>query len=282
MQLDKHIAKRFLTDPMLTMEIIEHTFPDAAQAFETGFQEKKLIRSGGYTMEVDEVTLKNKVASLYHLLETPKGHKPFYCTETMLDCLEHLKVHKNGEHYNWTYFDSLPDQRATFIFPDNKMLRMAVVGEVISFCHVAYTPYDKERGNVGWVLFWLNRKTGELCDHFGHKDVVNIEKFVYSLLCFVYMADNEEVIVPAGSRYGTRKSGKLINSTPFPITVINSKWNVTSIRNEGFAVSAHFAIRYTGKGRTVPRIVFIDAFEKKGYTRHGKPEEFNSPSNQKP
>ena len=129
---------------------------------------------------------------------------------------------------------------------------------------------------MAWVMFHLNRKTGELCSHFAHKDVQNIERFIYSLLCFVYLADNEEVLVPAGRTYGTRKSGKLVNCTPFAMTIINSKWNITSIRTDGFGVSPHIAVRYIGVGRTIPRIVFIDAFRKHGYVRKGKPESFQT------
>ncbi len=276
MKIDNHIAKRFLTDDTLKMEIIETLYPEVYDVLES---EKaippihKLV--AGYPVEINKETLLSRVASLFALLDTPKTHRPYYCTETMLECLEFLKINKTGEHYNWTYFDKLQNHVATFIFPNNAMLRMRVVDETMEFMHMTYTPEDKERGNMHWIMFHLNRKTGALCEHFGHDDVKNIELFIYRLLCFVYMADNEEVIVPAGSRYGTKKSGKLINSTPFQMTIINSKWNITSIRNEKFSVSAHFAIRHTGQGRTVPRVVFINPFEKEGYVRRAKPENFN-------
>lgn len=275
MKLDNHIAKRLLTDPMFTMEIVTHMYPDAEKIFDKSDSTKIQTRSAsGYTIEATTEELKDRIACLYNVLTTPSGHKPYYCTETMLPCLDMLKINKTGPHYNWTYFNSLKDQKATFIFPDNRVLRMVIDGDTMWFVQIEYTPESKVAGHMNWVMFYLNRRTGELCDHFKHKDVQKIEKFVYSLLCFVYLADKEEIIVAAHSKYGTRKSGKLINSTPFPIIIINSKWNITSIRADGFPVSAHFAIRHTGQGRTIPKVVFIDQFEKEGYVRKGKPDSF--------
>ena len=276
MKIDTHIAKRFLTDGTLKMEIIEELYPEVYEVLESDKDIPPIHKLvAGYQVEIKKETLLSRVASLYLLLDTPKGHKPYYCTETMLDCLEHLKINKTGEHYNWTYFSKLQNQVATFIFPDNAMLRMRVIDETIEFVHIKYTPHDKVRGNMHWIMFHLNRNTGELCEHFGHEDVKNIELFIYRLLCFVYMAENEEVIVAAGARYGTKKAGKLINSTPFPMTIINSKWNITSIRNEKFSVDAHFAIRHTGPGRTIPVVTLIRPYEKEGYIRRAKPENFN-------
>lgn len=73
-----------------------------------------------------------------------------------------------------------------------------------------------------------------------------------------------------GEKKGTKKSGKIINELPFPLTIINSKWNVTSVRTEGWYVSGHFALRWTGKGREVAKMVFIQPFEKHGMVRKAK------------
>ena len=277
MKIDNHIAKRFLTDPSMAVEIIEYMYPNANEVFGLSNQYETAKTEYSHQLELTQEELKDRIAGLYDLLSTPKTHKPYYCTESMLSCLDLLKINKIGDHYNWTYFSTLKDQKATFIFPNNSLLRMHIDGEIIWFLHMEFQPdEDKIRGNMKWVMFYLNRKTGELCEHFGHKDVQRIEKFIYSLLCFVYLADNEEVLVAANSKHGTRKSGKLINSTPFPMIIITSKWNITAIRTEGFSVSPHFAVRYTGKGRTVPRVVFIDQFEKKGYIRKEKPDGFEN------
>ncbi len=274
MKLDTHIVKRFLTDPHFNIEIIEGMYPDVHDIVDGKITEPRVYKPGGYDMELPVEEIKMKIASLYKFLETPKNHKPFYCTETMIECLDLLIIKKKGEHYDWTYFKKLQDQVATFIFPDNSFLRMVISGDTITFFHLHYTSYDKINGNMQWTMFYLNRVTGETCEHFSHEDVKAIEKFIYSLLCFVYLSENEEVIVAPNSKHGTRKSGKIINTTPFAITIINSKWNITSIRTEGFYVDPHFAIRWVGRGRTEVRIVLIGQYEKQGYVRKAKPENF--------
>ena len=85
--------------------------------------------------------------------------------------------------------------------------------------------------------------------------------------CYVELCDNEYIIVEPKAKYGTQKQGKIINTTPFPITIINNTWNITTIRSEGFPVSGHTALFWTGPGRKVPKILYIEPYMKDGYTR---------------
>lgn len=272
MKLINHIANRVLTDKLLPFEVVTHMFPDWESVMDG-----KLVGQTLFNVNKVPVELKGGVAEyrqrckdIFSLFETPSNHKPYYCTESMLKCLDLLKIEKQGDHYNWTYFKSLKDGFYTFIFPDNAVLRMRIIASTMEFVHIKYTPVEGLQGNMAWTMFYLDRVTGQLCDHFNHPDVKAIEKFVYSLLCFVYMSETEEVLVAAGSRYGTRKTGKIVNTSPFPMIVITSKWNITSIRTDAIGVRAHFAIRHTGPGRNTPRVVFINAFEKQGYVRRAK------------
>lgn len=277
MQLKNHIAYRFLTDQSLQMEMAEAMFPNDIQRV----LKKESIPAGvrkvaGREQFMTEEAVYGSIKHFLDLTDTPANHKPYYCTETMISLLDRLVVHKKGKHYDWTLFRSLPNQMATFIFPTNDMLRVHIENEMISFLHITYKPIKGEQGNMGWVNFYLNRNTGELCDHFEHEDVINIERFVYTLLCFVYLSDNETIYVPAGTRYGTRKTGKLVNDTPFPMTIINSKWNITSIRTDDIEVGAHFRIFHTGPGRTIPRLQLVNAHVRHGYTRRAKYESLNT------
>lgn len=146
---------------------------------------------------------------------------------------------------------------------------MIVSGNTLWMCHLSFT-FDKGSKNDGqmyWIMFFVKRETGELCQHFQHQDVKSIEEYVYKFLCFFYLAENEEQIIPAGKVYGTKKTGKVSNDFKFPLTVVTSNWNVTSIRTEGFGVRGHFRVQRTGRGRTNYEIIFIEPFTKKGYVR---------------
>ena len=86
----------------------------------------------------------------------------------------------------------------------------------------------------------------------------------------MYLSENTEVLLEAGRKTGTKKSGKVINTLPIPLTIVDSNWNITSIRTDGFNVSGHFAIRWVGEGRTEAKMVYISPYEKSGYVRKSK------------
>lgn len=255
MVLKNHIAYRFLTDSTLWMEMIETEHPDI-------YQEDWQKKPGGYP---------DKIAGLYRCL-CNKDNTPYLVTNSVLQHLNLLKINKKNDHYDWTIFNKLKDQKVTFIFPDQAFLRMIVSGETLWFCHGTFDFENgsKNNGEIYWVMFYLNRNTGELCDHFNHVDVRNLEEFVYKFLCFFYLTENIEEEIPAGKTYGTRKSGKILNDFDFPVTIVNSRWNITTIRTEQFGVSGHFRVQPKGKGRSEYEVIFIDPYVKNGYKRTAK------------
>lgn len=251
MVFSNHIATRFLTDDNFIMEIIE----------EMNDNEWKIALNGG---EISE-----KIHSLYAML-CSKNQKSYYVTNSVLGQLDMLKINKKGEHFDWTIFDDvIPDCRRTFIFPDNRLLRLVVQKEMMFFCDLSFNLKDRKsgQGTSHWVLFYLNRKTGELCEHFGHQDVKSIEEFYYKFLCFMYLTENDEEVILAGKTYGTRKTGKILNSLPLPVTIVNSRWNTTTIRTEQFGVRGHFRVQPCGKARSKYEVIFIEPFLKNGYKR---------------
>ena len=260
MVIQNHIAYRFLTDENLIFEIIEKTHE--------GEWEQLLKQK--------DPEIPSKIHSLYNLLH-PDKQAPYVVAESVSEHLELLKIKKNGDHFDWTYFKNLKNQKVTFIMPDNIVIRMVIQDEIIHFFHLKYDVEDRKtgQGHIKWIMYYLNRYTGELCEHFEHDDVKQIEESVYKFLCFFYLADNQEEIISPGKTHGTRKSGKILNNFKFPLTYVSSKWNVTSIRTEGFSVSGHFALRWTGEGRNIPRVVLIEPFEKEGYVRKAKSTQVN-------
>lgn len=259
MIIKNHIAYHFLTNENYVMDMVTHIHPKGPE---------------GVTED-----LLNKMAPTYELLG-PEYNQAFYVTNTVMDLLEMLKIKKvknqaGVELYDWTMFDDMPENKRTFIFNDNSLLRVLVRDHIIQFCHLSFekdkSPGAKYDGESHWVIFYINRKTGEQCDHFNHPDVKKIELMIYRLLCFIYLSENEEIKIEPGRKYGTRRSGKFLNSfNNIPVTIINSKWNITSIRNEGFKVSGHIRRIKLKTGKT--RKKWIDPFDKKGYIRRAKIE----------
>ncbi len=251
MVLRNHIAYRFLTDSNLWMEMLETQYPNIYKDYQA---EGKDLPEG--------------IMSLYYCLCNTKDH-PYMVSQSVVENLDMLKINKKDDHYNWEVFKNLPELKATFIFHDNNLLRMIVSEETLWFCHLSFTfdKGDKNNGKSNWVMFYLNRKTGELCEHFNHTDVRNLEEFIYKFLCFFYLTENTEEIIPAGKIHGTRKTGKISNDFRFPITLVTSRWNTTTIRTESFGVRGHFRVQPCGKGRSNYEIIFIAPFTKQGYIR---------------
>lgn len=278
MVLANHIAHTFLTSSDIQIQILNEYFPEEYAKI------KKLQNQGLSKAEFDEEVNKDKTLDKFWVISSlvfneqnyrtaGASLKTFLVTQTVLDCFEYLKMKRqpNG-HYNWAVFKSLsPFQKVTFILPGNKMIRVEVLTEVINFCYVEHHK-DKQggaiEGRAKWELFFVNRITGQVSSNFERFAVTTgLDTFIYKLLCFVYLADNEEIVLTAGKSYGEKKTGKTLNNTPYPVTIINSCWNITAIRNEEFGVSGHFHIYHVGKGRTDWIVKFVEPFTKTGYVR---------------
>lgn len=250
MVIKNHIAYRLLTDDILWMEMLESQYPNLIDQFDK-------------SKEVPDSAM-----GLYHCLMN-KDNKSYIISKSVIENLDMLKINKDGDHFNWSVFKDLRNQKVTFIFQDGTALRMIVSEETIWFCHIKFN-LDKGQDNNGhmyWVMFYFNRQTGELCDHFNHSDVKEMEEFIYKFLCFFYLTGNDEIIIPAGKVHGTRKTGKISNDLPFSVTLVNSRWNTTIIRTEAFGVRGHFRVQRKGISRQDYEVIFIEPYEKTGYVR---------------
>lgn len=259
-RLTNHIAYRFLNDETLLWEIIELIHPNVY----------KLDR----TKDVPE-----ELVATYALLNH-NNNKNYYITNSVTEKLELLKVSRDKEgRYDYTIFKHIKPQKCTFILPDNKLVRVVIGnGEkqqqmVFDYLRFDFHQGSKLTGEMNNCLFYVDRLTGEQCSHFQHSDVKEIEDRLYKLMCFVYLSDIEEIILKPGHRMGTRKSGKVFNELKHSLIVVTSKWNITSIRTEGFPVSGHFRLQPCGKGRNEVKVVLVDPYEKKGYVRKAKKQD---------
>lgn len=264
MQLRNHIAYRYLTDDHLAHEAMETSYPH---------EYERVGKDQGSDEDIA------KLRSFYHVVSM-HDQKAYYITDTVLDKLDMLKVNKKEGKYDWTVFKNVAASKYTFIFRNNKLLRVLFSDNMISCQHVQYNYYSREDkikyrvpGQIYWINFYMNRTTGKQCDHFNHVDVKGgIETLVYHLLCFFFLSENTEIIVPAGKSYGTKKQpDALSNDTNVPVIIVNSNWNITSIRTEGFNVSGHFRLQpYPSENQT--KMIFIQPFMKHGYVRRATNE----------
>ncbi len=261
MKLDTHIVNRLITDSSLWMEMIE------TEAAEHG------INFGNWDEAATE-----RYASMYQLL-CVQDNKTYYVTNSVIDRLKLFDTKKCMDVEGWKIFSHLPDFKKTFILPDgNKCIRVVKQDGLIYFCHLEFTMHPKEKrtpnddGRLYWILVYVDLDRSEIAEHFLSEDGRRIAPYLYALMCYVLLCDNQTIELPPKGKHGTQKTGKIINILPYPITIINNTWNVTTVRDGDIDVCGHSALRWTGVGRLIPRIVFIEPFKKHGYTRRSGKE----------
>ncbi len=214
MQLRNHIVYYLLLNPKLVTE--------AAIA--------------DYKRDVPEVS--QETLEYVTKMASVEGNRSFYITNTVLDKLHLLKVNSN----DWSIFDNKQDAKYTFIFKDDSFLRFIIEDRDILFYYVKRFAKGQIKSSYFYHSFHDNKSTG---DFYPNKD------FVFKLLCFFFYAENQEIVVNGGKSYGTKKQPDALNNdSNMPITIVNSNWNITSVRLQGFDVSGHFRLQPCGKGNS--------------------------------
>jgi hypothetical protein len=265
MQLRNHIAYRFLNEPPFLSDILKCLLPTEVE---------NMLRDKASEEEM------MRIAVLHQLLSTNE-QKAYYITNTVVDKLDMLKVTNKNGRYDWTVFKNVADCKLTFIFKDNSLLRVWIHDQVIQFIHCRHIFYNQEEklkykasGNTNFAQVFINRITGELAENFYQHTSEGMEETFYKLLCFFFLSENEEIVVNPGKSYGTKKQPDAFsNDANVPVTIVNSCWNITSIRTEGFDVKGHFRLQPCGQGLSDTKMIFIEPFKKEGYVRKAaKPE----------
>lgn len=267
MKLENHVVKKILLDPNgFTVEAIE--------AMDVNGRKQLKDANGDIDLNIYD--------DMIHMLSL-KDNKTYYITKSVTDHLNLFDTKKAMTAEGWKIFKGLPDFKKTYILPGMEQsyakhggsgfLRVWKHDNMLQFFHCTckfLPPNERTRttdSSMYFVVLYINLDKNEMCQHFQSEDGKSLTPFLYSLLCFIELTDNEVKIVEPKAKYGTQKQGKIINTLPFPITVVTNTWNIITIRSEGFPVSGHVHLFWTGPGRTVPLMKYVAPFMKEGYTR---------------
>lgn len=91
------------------------------------------------------------------------------------------------------------------------------------------------------------------------------------ILSYKKYGETETVYIAAGvKRQIPDEDGILMNRAPFPVSHLDSSFFRTIIRTEGFKVRGHFRLQPCGVGRKERELIYIQPYEKHGYTRTAK------------
>ena len=125
-------------------------------------------------------------------------------------------------------------------------------------------PINTKKGVIDVDLENLGENT---VDEYG-EDICNL----FQLLVFTELAETEIVELAPGKKFGTRKQGKYLNETKSNVIVVDANWNKYVFTSEGFNVRGHFRWQPCGVDRQQRKLIFIEEFQKKGYSRRPKKE----------
>lgn len=88
------------------------------------------------------------------------------------------------------------------------------------------------------------------------------------IVTFVLLGDIQTILLaPGRDNNKTKKDGKIKNTSKFPVSIVDAKWNNIVVRTDGFAVMGHYRLQPVGAARADRKLIWINAFEKHGYTR---------------
>lgn len=93
--------------------------------------------------------------------------------------------------------------------------------------------------------------------------------YLHLALTFIKYAPIEIKEVGASKRFKDVHC-KYANDTRSNIQILDSTWFTTLVKSEGFKVRGHFRLQPCGKGMKDRKLIWINDFEKEGYTRHFK------------
>lgn len=94
-------------------------------------------------------------------------------------------------------------------------------------------------------------------------------QIVTKVLIFLELTDPEILLVTPGKKHSRSPIG-YTNTAQRPVFVVDSTWNKFIVRTEGFGVRGHFRVQPCGVRNEDLKLIWISAFEKKGYVRGPK------------
>jgi hypothetical protein len=101
-------------------------------------------------------------------------------------------------------------------------------------------------------------------------------QIVTKVLIFLELTNPEILVVAPGKKHSQAPIG-YTNTAARSVFVVDSTWNKFIVRTEGFGVRGHFRVQPCGVRNEDLRLVWISAFEKKGYVRRPKGGAGNAP-----
>lgn len=189
-----------------------------------------------------------------------KAIKYFLIQPSVWKAAELIKI---GENFTGRTLKDIKQGDYVYLLGKHQMLKFLVVPQGIKGIYFD----DKEKIFFEWGI---KMETGEAFHYTGfNKEFSKIMQ----LLTFVELGDIEVSVLESLKNNGAKtRANKIYNGSRNTVFVVDSSWNKLVIRTDGFAVRGHFRLQPCGPANADRKLIWVDAFEKHGYTRRPKAE----------
>lgn len=210
-------------------------------------------------------------------------NKLYYITDPFIEAasvlVSQIKKTKNYDIIN-NWVASKEDFKACLIFEKMpflfekkgmKIFIFVVIGEVGYFDTVDF----EEINDIGMPSSFIQLTT-LIQNNEQKKIALELNTAMVNMIpFFVFMdyAEVQEKVVKAGTKNkGISKKSGDSNLSEFNVIRLDSAYFTRIFREEGFSVSGHFRLQPCGEGLRDRKLIYINPFEKNGYTRRAKIE----------
>lgn len=229
------------------------------------------IHSEKYFSKFDEETIKPSKDEWKWILDDSQN-KNLLFTNTALEIANKIKIDK----FKPSILKLGVRKKYTFLMGSDSFYRISLNDNNILVLHIKKEQLADGRFYLSYNSFKIFPNE-ERVDYVKSPDYLNDDDFArfLKLLIFTEYSELQEVVIKPNQSYGTKKQGKYLNETNKDFILVDSTWNNTIIRKEGFGVGGHFRLQPIGKERQDRKLIYINDFFKKGYTRVSKKDQLN-------
>jgi len=214
------------------------------------------------SFDIPDISIYRK--DLIEILFLNEINKSYLLRNSAINVINNIKL---GDNFNTSILNKVPFGNYEIIENKSTIYKIHVTKDTISFIRISYNPKFIGYPHVLGVLSNNANFTSPI--DIDDMDLATHDLIIKSLI-FIYCSEITEEYLKPHSRIGKIRIDKIINETNSPYIIVGSKWNIKSIRSEGFRVSGHFRLQPCGERRQDKKLIFIDEFEKNGYVRKAK------------
>lgn len=175
-------------------------------------------------------------------------NRNYLMTQPALNISSRIKIDEG--RFDVRFLSKIPDKKITFMLDRHLMIRYRKSGNNIFAVRINTELTPEGREHLTYLSFKINIDN-EHIDYMGNPDApLTDPKFIQflQLLIFTELSELETVVLkPKEKTHGTRRDGKYVNESSQTVVIVDSTWNKTVIREDGFSVRGHLRLQACGK-----------------------------------